>query len=437
MKPSKHESGLSGLLSELPMDRLRDEAADFGHALTHKGLSSVSGRIGSVTDRLSDITEGTTRGKVAKNMAKGDSPVKAGLKGAASKVTDQVKDAFSNLTGMGGSGSNAKLKVTNILEHVDVPVNRQVAYDQWTQFEDFPKFMKKVETVSQEEDEKLAWKAQIFWSHRSWTATITDQVPGERIVWKSQGQKGHVDGAITFHELAPDLTRVLMVLEYHPKGLFEHTGNLWRAQGRRARLELKHFARHVATQTLLHQDELDGWHGEIHDGKVKKSSSRSTKGSSTSADGSSSQSRTRKQTSGRSSTSRSSSGGSSSGGSSRSRSSRSGSSGSGSSSSGSSSGRSRTAAARTSPRRTTSASTSSGREGGGSASKTASSAKSTGTSTAKTTARKTSAGSSTAKKAAPRKSTAKKATAKTTAKKTTPRKSTSRGSTAKTATAAK
>jgi hypothetical protein len=60
----------------------------------------------------------------------------------------------------------------------------------------------------------------------------------------------------------------VVVLEYHPKGLFERTGNLWRAQGRRARLELKNFQRHVMTQTILHPDEVEGWRGEIHDGEV-------------------------------------------------------------------------------------------------------------------------------------------------------------------------
>jgi hypothetical protein len=67
------------------------------------------------------------------------------------------------------------------------------------------------------------------------------------------------------------LTRVLVVLEYHPQGLFERTGNMWRAQGRRVRLELKHFRRHVMTEALLHPDEVEGWRGEIHDSEVQVS----------------------------------------------------------------------------------------------------------------------------------------------------------------------
>jgi hypothetical protein len=73
---------------------------------------------------------------------------------------------------------------------------------------------------------------------------------------------------VTFHEVTPDLTRVLLVIVYHPQGLFEKTGNIWRAQGRRIRLELKHFRRHVMTQSVLHPDEIEGWRGEIHDDEI-------------------------------------------------------------------------------------------------------------------------------------------------------------------------
>jgi hypothetical protein len=130
--------------------------------------------------------------------------------------------------------------------------------------------MKKVESVNQEAEEELTWSAQILWSHRTWRSTITEQVPDERIIWKSEADRGHVDGAVTFHAITPDDTRILVVLEYHPRGFFEGTGNLWRAQGRRVRLELKHFRRHAMTQALLHPDEITGWRGEIRDGEVVK-----------------------------------------------------------------------------------------------------------------------------------------------------------------------
>jgi uncharacterized membrane protein len=273
-----------GLLSQLPVDRLGQEVQGMAKALKQRGVSLATGRIESLSNRLTDYSSGATVAKeTAKGVARGDSPVKArlkaGAKAAATKAKDtvtsavkdggeKVKDAVGSALGSKSEGEGHKLKVTNIVEAVDVPVSREVAYQQWTQFEAFPSFMKKVESVEQEDDNVVTWKAQVFLSHRTWKATIVDQVPNERIVWRSEGDKGHVDGAVTFHELAPDLTRVLVTLEYHPKGLFEHTGNLWRAQGRRTRLELKHFRRHVTMSTLLHQDEVEGWPGEIHDAEV-------------------------------------------------------------------------------------------------------------------------------------------------------------------------
>ena len=271
-KDKSMRSQLSGLTSQLPLGRLKDEVSGLGQAMAQRGMSRASSGVESLTGRLNDVAEGkSTKTKAALNVAQGDSPAKAGVKAVGSKVGEKVKDAVSavgeKLTG-GGGGKGGKLKVTNILESLDVPVPREVAYRQWTSYEDFPSFMKKVENVKQDDEVNTTWKAQIFWSHRRWTAEIIDQVPPERIVWKSTGDKGHVDGAVTFHELSPDLTRINLVLEYYPKGLFEHTGNIWRAQGRRARLEFKHFARHVSTNTILHQDEVEGWPGEIHDGEV-------------------------------------------------------------------------------------------------------------------------------------------------------------------------
>jgi hypothetical protein len=128
--------------------------------------------------------------------------------------------------------------------------------------------MKKAESIEQQDDTKLNFKAQVFWSHRTWEATIIEQVPDERIVWRSKGQKGHIDGSVTFHEVTPNLTRVLVNLEYYPQGLFERTGNIWKAQNRRARLEMKHFRRHVMNHAILDADEIEGWRGEIRDGEV-------------------------------------------------------------------------------------------------------------------------------------------------------------------------
>ena len=170
-----------------------------------------------------------------------------------------------------GGGGGGDERVVNIVEEFDVGLPVRVVYDQWTQFEDFPGFTGKLERVEQESDEKISWRAKIFLSQRRWESTIIEQVPDQRIVWRSTGAKGYVDGAVTFHQLAPNLTRVLLVAEYHPGGFLEKTANLWRAQGRRLRLEFKHIKRHMMTRTLLEQDQIKGWRGEIRAGEVVKS----------------------------------------------------------------------------------------------------------------------------------------------------------------------
>jgi uncharacterized membrane protein len=251
-----------------PMSLLKDAGQEFLKTIGDKAMTGVSDRVGSLTDRLEGIADGGPVGKaVAKGgeaAAKGDSPVMGALKGAASGVKDKI-------TGGGGGDSGGKAtKSTNIIESIDVGVPVSVAYNQWTEFGAFPSFMKKVEKAEAAEDNKIEFKAQIFLSHRSWESTILEQVPDERIVWRSKGEKGHVDGAVTFHELGPNLTRILVVLEYYPQGFFEKTGNLWRAQGRRARAELRHFRRHVMTRTILEPDEVEGWRGVIEDGEVVK-----------------------------------------------------------------------------------------------------------------------------------------------------------------------
>ena len=252
---SDKDSG-GGLLDQLPLDRLRSEVTDFGKAMAKNGLTSAIEKVGDGS--------GAT-GKAVESIKDGDSPVKAAAKAGTSALKDKVKEA------VGGGGGGKKMKVVNILETIDVPVPRQVAYDKWTQFQDIPNFTRKVEKVEQKDDEKVEWKAQVFLSHRTWMATIKEQVPDERIVWESSGEKGHVDGAVTFHELAPDLTRILMTLEYHPQGFFEKTANLWRAQGRRARADMRQFRREMTMHTLLEQEEQEGWRGEIRDKEVVKS----------------------------------------------------------------------------------------------------------------------------------------------------------------------
>jgi hypothetical protein len=288
MADDRDEKG--GVAAALPTDALKEAGSQLLGLLVQRATEAAAERVTGLADRLTDVTDsggdfraalggkGQRNGQVDDEADEadeagddgdeaGDDDKPGGFKGALISLKDKMKNAFG---GGGGSGGAKKLKMTNIIEGLDVGLPLRTTYDTWTQFADFPSFMKKVETVDQESDEKANWTAKVFWSRRTWQATIIEQVPDSHIVWRSTGPKGHVDGAVSFTELGPNLTRVLLVLEYWPKGLFERTGNLWRAQGRRARLEFKHFRRHAMTNVLLRQEEVEGWRGEIRDSEVVK-----------------------------------------------------------------------------------------------------------------------------------------------------------------------
>ncbi|WP_433275063.1 SRPBCC family protein [Pseudonocardia xinjiangensis] len=269
------------LSDALPTDALKDAGQRLLGLLVQRAAEAATDRVSGLSERLTGVAENGGQGLrtalSGKERAESDEDdgeegdddeSRPGLlKRGFTALKDKMKNAFG---GGGGSGGQKKLKVTVISESQDVGLPLRTTYDLWTQFADFPTFMKKVESVEQASDEKMNWKAQVFLSHRTWEATVVEQVPDSHIVWRSKGPKGHVDGGVSFTALGPNLTHIALILEYYPQGLFERTGNLWRAQGRRARLEFQHFRRHAMSNVLIHQEDVEGWRGEIHDSEVTK-----------------------------------------------------------------------------------------------------------------------------------------------------------------------
>jgi hypothetical protein len=266
---------LSAVAHSDAAERLKEEAQAYLTAQAERLLTGVGRKLGETTLKLNDIAEGKSPGfaKLAldggRKIAEGKGPVRTALELGGSRVKDKVTGALKNLGGKGGGKGKggAGNKPTVIMEYIDVGVPLRTAYDQWTRYQDFSTFAKGVKSANRADDTHSDWQAKIFWSSRSWKATTTEQVPDQRIAWTSEGAKGSTKGVVTFHSLGDNLTRVLLVIEYYPSGLFEKTGNIWRAQGRRARLDLKHFARYVT----LKGEAQEGWRGEIRDGEVVRS----------------------------------------------------------------------------------------------------------------------------------------------------------------------
>lgn len=254
--------------AESGLDRLREELGDYLTAWVGDLAERAGDKLIDVTDQLTDVAQnGGSLSKVGSALLGGDSPLKAALSGTAKHVKDSVVGKAKEALGSGHGRKSGDKKVTNIIEVIDVGVPLRTAYDHWTQYEKFSSFTKGVRSVSPTDETTSDWKVKVGPSTRGWKATVQEQVPDERIVWTSEGAKGSTRGAVSFHELAPGLTRIVLVVEYYASGLFEKTGNLWRAQGRRLRLDLKHFQRHVT----LTDEEPDGWRGEIRDGEVVRS----------------------------------------------------------------------------------------------------------------------------------------------------------------------
>ncbi|MBD0841626.1 SRPBCC family protein [Streptomyces sp. TRM68416] len=252
-------------------DRLKTELQQYLALQAQRLLVGAGRRLGETTVKLNDIAEGKSPGLArlaldgGRKLAEGKGPLRGALEVGATRAKENVVGALKNLGGgKGKRKGGAGRKPTVIIEYVDVGVPLRTAYDQWTQYQDFSTFAKGVKNASRAGDTASDWQLKVFWSNRSWKAHTTEQVPDDRIGWTSEGAKGTTKGVVSFHRLADNLTRVLLVIEYYPKGLFEKTGNIWRAQGRRARLDLKNYVRHI---TLKGAAE-DGWRGEIRDGEV-------------------------------------------------------------------------------------------------------------------------------------------------------------------------
>ena len=191
-------------------------------------------------------------GHAAEKLGEGASPVGAAVKGLGSSIKEKVTGLFKR---KGGSK-----RPTNIVEDCFVGVPPEVAFAAWTEFQEFPSYMKGPENVSggeekgeeeteegkdPHEDTEMSWTAKIFVNRRSWKSNMVDYDPPNRLSWTSEGNKGTIDGTITFTAIGDNATLMLFVMEYRSKGPIEWIGNRWRTVGRRVRLDIKHFRRYV------------------------------------------------------------------------------------------------------------------------------------------------------------------------------------------------
>jgi len=144
----------------------------------------------------------------------------------------------------------------------DVPV--RIAYDQWTQFEEFPRFMDGVESVQQLDDKRLHWKAEVAGKAQEWDAEITEQTPDKVIAWKSTSGARN-DGIVRFTALGENKTKVDVEMHWEPQGVTERIGDVLGADDMRIQGDLNRFKKFVEER----KTPTGAWRGEIHGDKVE------------------------------------------------------------------------------------------------------------------------------------------------------------------------
>jgi uncharacterized membrane protein len=139
---------------------------------------------------------------------------------------------------------------------LNVPV--RTAHNQWTQFEEFPKFMEGVTEVKQIDDKRLQWKANIAGKDEEWNSEITEQIPDERIAWTSRGGAMN-SGVVTFHRLSNATSKLMLQLEYNPQGFVEKAGDAMGLVTLRVQRDLERFKIFIESRG----QETDAWRGTI------------------------------------------------------------------------------------------------------------------------------------------------------------------------------
>jgi uncharacterized membrane protein len=144
---------------------------------------------------------------------------------------------------------------------VNVPVS--TAYNQWTQFEEFPMFMEGVQSVTQLDDKRLQWVAEFGGQRREWYARITEQVPDQRIAWTAEAGTGN-SGVVTFHRIDDATTRIMLQMEVYPGDWKEKAGDMLGMVERQIKQDLENFKSFIETRGR----ETGAWRGEIDERKA-------------------------------------------------------------------------------------------------------------------------------------------------------------------------
>jgi uncharacterized membrane protein len=148
--------------------------------------------------------------------------------------------------------------MSTIEQSIEVEVPVQTAYNQWTQFETFPSFMKGVEEIRQIDDKHLHWVAEFGGNRHEWDAEITEQLPDERVAWRNTDGKDNA-GVVTFHKLGDTRSKIMVQMDFVPEGIKEKLGSALGFDERQVKGDLERFKELIEK----HGTESGAWRGEV------------------------------------------------------------------------------------------------------------------------------------------------------------------------------
>jgi uncharacterized membrane protein len=148
--------------------------------------------------------------------------------------------------------------MASVEQSIEVNCPLRTVYNQWTQFEEFPRFMEGVREVRQIDDTHLHWRGNIGGKEEEWNAEITEQVPDQRIAWRSTSGAPN-SGVVTFHRVSDEKTKVMAQFDYDPQGVVENVGSAIGVVSARVKGDLQRFKDFIEARG----SETGGWRGEV------------------------------------------------------------------------------------------------------------------------------------------------------------------------------
>jgi len=257
MSGAKGLAAGAGLAAAVPLAKKGVDAVRGGGGLSKPSPASAASKVASKAgDKVGENLKEAVTSKVDEAGGAGGL-----VKEAASGLLPGIGgDSGGGKGGMPGVGKGRRMPVQ---QSVDVAVPLETAYNQWTQFEDWPEFMHRVTRATQDDDCTVNFATKIWGKTKEFTADIETQRPDERIKWRVSQGITHT-GVVTFHELAPRLTRIELSMDVDPGSLIEKAARGMRHVKRAARADLHRFKAFIEMQ----EQETGAWRGVIEEGEL-------------------------------------------------------------------------------------------------------------------------------------------------------------------------